>query len=235
MNKFKGKYRIKAHYDLNTNQFCRDESGKLEYNDDYIACAKSMATEIYHYGGKTLKCYVESVARGHNYLKQMYQDFVDSDLSIFEDENGFDYEKMYEALVGKGYIEDVLETDAEIEFKFHVKHIEYVCKMCKALTSGVNISPYSVKNLPKEDKIKYKSYKPTDKEQYDKMGEIIKEWIYAQNVGIGKGYKLFYSKFGKYVDLDIETLISEERLKGMHIIDKHGYTKKAIEWLKNNM
>ena len=46
---------------------------------------------------------------------------------------------------------DYLETDEEAEFKFKPKDIEQIATLLKAKTSGANISPFSVKNLPKAD------------------------------------------------------------------------------------
>ena len=48
---------------------------------------------------------------------------------------------------------DYDETDEEVLFNFLASDIEPVAKIMKARTSGVDISPFSIKNLPKNKSV----------------------------------------------------------------------------------
>ena len=140
--KYKGKYRLMAEIDQNTNDFPRDETGKIEENDVYIQCSKNC--KVYHYGKSVLVAYIPSLGRGHNIL-----------LSIAKDKLGIkdriDYEELYRKLEKENTVFDIVENDSEIEFKFNAKNIEYIMQYLNPKTSGCNISPFSARNFPKSD------------------------------------------------------------------------------------
>lgn len=48
---------------------------------------------------------------------------------------------------------DYFENDSEVEFRFKSKYIDEVATLLKARTTGAGISPFSVKNLPKNKNI----------------------------------------------------------------------------------
>lgn len=52
--KYKGQFRVKANYDLSTNDFPRDELGNIDssFDDFYIPCASG--GKIRHYGQNVL-------------------------------------------------------------------------------------------------------------------------------------------------------------------------------------
>lgn len=130
--KFKGKYRILPEICLDTNDFPRDEYGNID--DDtglYIKC--SYGNKISFYGLNdsrrgVLLAYIPSLGRGRNIKKALKKQKIDF----------FDYD----------------ESAAEVVFKFLASDIEPVAELMKASTSGVNISPFSNRNLPKNDDIK---------------------------------------------------------------------------------
>lgn len=127
--KYKGKYRILPTLDLEYHDLPRDPiSGDVSQEDVelYIAC--QYGNRIIEYGKELngriiLLAYIPSRGRGRNIKKTM-------------DEQGIPYT-------------DYLETDEEAEFKFKPKDIEPIATLLKAKTSGANISPFSVRNLPK--------------------------------------------------------------------------------------
>ena len=139
--KFKGKYRLKTAIDKITNDFPRDENGMLEQNDIYIDCMGG--SQITHYGRSTLMAYIPSLGRGHNILIA-----IAKELNIPEDRN---YEVLYSNLEKEGTIKDIHDTDGEVEFKFDAKNIDLIAKHLKPRTSGAGISPFSTKNLPKQN------------------------------------------------------------------------------------
>lgn len=140
--KYKGKYRLMAEIDQNTNDFPRDETGKIEENDVYIQCSKNC--KVYHYGKSVLVAYIPSLGRGHNILLSIAKD----KLGI---EDRIDYEELYRKLEKENTVFDIVENDSEIEFKFNAKNIEYIMQYLNPKTSGCNISPFSTRNLPKSD------------------------------------------------------------------------------------
>lgn len=129
--KYKGIYRVLPVLDLEYHDLPRDPiSGDVSQEDVelYIACQNG--SKIIEYGKESngrviLLAYIPSKGRGRNIKKAM-------------DEQGISYT-------------DYLETDEEAEFKFKPKDIEQIATLLKAKTSGANISPFSVKNLPRAD------------------------------------------------------------------------------------
>lgn len=124
--KYKGTYRLKSAYDLRTNQFPRKLNGTFEDIDMYIDAKNGV--RIYHYGGRILECYIPSIKRGHNIIKEIQSD------------------------LGNEVIFNIVETDVEILFRFNSKDMELLESYLKPKTSGANISPYSSRNLPQNKK-----------------------------------------------------------------------------------
>ena len=138
--RYKGKYRIKANIDKETNDYPRNEQGNIETDDLYIKCAHG--NQIYHYGHSTLIGYIPSIGRGHNILRAMGEELLGVSKEV-------SYEELYEKLEREGTIKNIAENDKEIEFSFNSSNIEFVAKYLKPNTSGANISPFSTRNLPK--------------------------------------------------------------------------------------
>lgn len=137
MTHYKGKYRLKAPYDLKTKMFPREENGSLADNDVYIDCINNI--QIFSYGHGILNCYIPSLIRGHNILKAIKQE------------------------LGNDIVLHTEETDSEVLFRFHAKNMEKLEKYLKPKTSAADRSPFSAKNLPKtnysipdEDLVDYK-------------------------------------------------------------------------------
>jgi hypothetical protein len=207
--KWKGQYRLKAPYDLRTNDFPRDEKGNYADNDIYIDCKHG--NQIYHYGGKELVAYITSLGRGRNIVRKLKEE-------------------------GKSdTILKVIESDEEVLIHFHVKDIELFADLLGARTSGAGISPFSVKNLP-SDKPKLNKYEvPAEyKEQYDKMISLLKEWVTKQGLGLGKAYEKFYKDFGKSIKVDLVVESNKTNYKVVHIICQKGLINDAVNWLSKN-
>ena len=73
---YKGKYRVKAHYDLSTNDFVRDADGELDdsFGDFYLSGRSGI--EIHHGVGSELACYVPKLQLGNNILKSYYEKMI---------------------------------------------------------------------------------------------------------------------------------------------------------------
>lgn len=196
IDKFKGKYRLRAPYDLFTNQFPRDLNGTFSDNDIYIDCGNGI--QIFYFGHGVLKAYIPSLGRGRNIIKTIYSDFVkpieDSDyFTVIEREkdgetittNSFNYEALYKDNELNKIINNIVETDEEVLFKFKWDMMEKFEKYFKPKTSAASRSPFSSKNLPKanynipeEDVIKYKEISSKlPKEDALKIGFITKDYI----------------------------------------------------------
>ncbi len=132
MMKFKGTYRVLPELDQVTNDFPRNVKGEIAdgYDDLYIPCRNG--ARIYAYGHYPdskitmwLTAYIPSILKGRMTLKAL-------------DEMGVE-------------VRDKIENDEEVSFNFRAKYIKEVAQMLHAMTSGKNISPFSVKNLPKSN------------------------------------------------------------------------------------
>lgn len=127
MMKYKGTYRVLAELDQQTNDVPRDANGNVSEDVElYIDC--QYGNKITEWGHDTngrmlLSAYIPSIGRGRNIKKAM-------------DTKGIPYM-------------DYGESSVEVWFTFRAKDITEVATMLKAKTSGANISPFSVKNLPK--------------------------------------------------------------------------------------
>lgn len=123
-DKFKGKYRLKAPYSLDTNDFPKKLNGTYEDIDVYIDCQHG--NKVFHYGRQVLQCYIPSIIRGHNIIKAIKE-------------------------INPDMIFDIEETDSEVLFKFKFKDSDSIIPLLKPKISSANRSPFSVKNLPKTD------------------------------------------------------------------------------------
>lgn len=122
ISKFKGIYRLKVPYNLQTNDFNRKLNGTLEDIDVYIDCQHG--NKVTYYGNSILQAYIPSIIRGHNIIKEIQK--IDS-----------------------SFIFDIEETDEEVLFKFKYINSDKIIPLLKPKTLGANISPFSSKNLPK--------------------------------------------------------------------------------------
>lgn len=167
-NKYKGKYRVLADYDLETNDFPRDEQGNIDsdFNDFYINGKKGV--QIRHAGRDNLGCWAFGTGIGNNLLKAIYQ-------KEFNKEPPKMMSTIEKHLLDSNIITDITHYDGEMLFIFKAEHLDDWAKIFKLKTSGANISPLSNKNLPKstyiikeEDEAKYKKLFPNNMDKMQK-------------------------------------------------------------------
>jgi len=239
---FKGTYRIKAHYDQNTNDWVRDPNGELDdsFGDFYIDCRNGI--EIKHGVGNILSCYIPSKPRGMNILRQIFLDKVNvNDKKV----NDIDY--VAEKLVEKEILLDIDVLDFEVYFTFKTSLIDYIAKLVGAKTSGANIGALSVKNLPKN----HYEIPKSDLDQYEKLikllptrtmerqgknGETIKATMPDAVIikGIMKGFELVIKKAkGKNYDLNTEQ--RKRGLRGREFIHSIGMWNEFIKYVTNEV
>jgi hypothetical protein len=238
-SKYKNKFRVKADYDLSTNDFPRDELGNIDssFDDFYIPCASK--GKIRHYEQNILLYYCTSIGRFRNILKQIYEDKVGS-LEKFKTYNKpnkegkvthvFDIESMYSELIDKGIIFYICEYEEEGEFRFKADLMDYIASLVKPSTSGSSISPLSIKNLPSK---KY----DIPKEELDKYKEITKNIDKSNAIILSQLVKKFddiiQKKKGKDYDIKYERRLS--CLKGKEFIHSIGLFDDYLIFLKENL
>ena len=225
-------YRVRADFDLSTNDYIRDENGNLDSTfDDYYIKIKS--GKIRHYQGKELLAYIQSTGRFRNILKKVYIDKL-GDIEKFKiSKTQFDLESMYEELIKNGIITYVDEMEGEGEFRFHVKDMEYFATILEAETLAPQTSPFSVKNLPKENLKKY----DIPNEELSLYKEIIatipKNEMY-KIMQINKRFNdIITVKKGKKYDIKAEQKLA--MLKGKEFYHHIGFWNEYIEFLRKSL
>lgn len=166
LDNYIGKYRVKAHYDLDTNDFPRDKNGAIydTFADFYLDCYGDV--EIKHVcpeprkRNHELACYVPNVKRGKHILKMILRDNGIKCGRITDDD------KLSTMVMKKTDLFTEVEfTDEELWFSFKPENLEYMGKFIRIKTSGANISPLSSKNLPKVQPVLPKE----EKQRYQKI------------------------------------------------------------------
>ncbi len=238
MLKYKGQFRIKADYDLGTNDFVRDENGKLDssFDDFYIPCDKS--GKIRHYQKKILYYYCPSIGRFKNILKSIYDKYIQNvytlqtttTLPSGKTKTTFDYDTMFKELLNTGTLEFINDFEEEGEFGFKTEQMEYIASLVGAKTSGANISPFSTKNLPS---IKY----TIPSEEMAKYKEIIGN-IDKKNMNLISKFttdfdKIIQNKMGKKHNLSYERKLS--CLGNKEFIHYIGLFSEYLDFLKTNV
>ena len=161
---YKGKYRVLADYDIETNDFPRDEQGNIDedFNDFYIPGKKNV--QIRHAGNNKLGCYVFSTTLGRNILASIYERELNKNspkkINTLADE-----------LIKKNIITEITYYDGEILFIFPASYLEQWHDIFKLKKTGANISPLSSKNLPKSQYIINKK----DEEEYNTLLKNLKK------------------------------------------------------------
>lgn len=227
--RYKGKYRLKAPIDENTNDYPRDAHGKIETDDIYIDCA--YGNQIYHYGHGVLVAYIPSIGRGHNVLMSIGTELIGKETVESLNRN---YDKLYELLLKEGTIREIRQNDGEIEFKFKAKDIELIAKYLKPKTGGAGISPFSSRNLPKpkqayvipdEDLKEYKEIiVDISRDKLVILSQITKSFL--NNIVAKKPY---------YKTVDVKADMKKKMLKGKEYIHSIGLWNEYIKYLSKKL
>ncbi len=148
LEKYKGIYRVKAFYDLNTNDYPRILKGDTmvidpSFDDLYIPCKSK--NYIMHHQGNILVGIISTVSKGHNIIRQLFEDKYGENSS-----SGISYRSLYNQLIKDDIILKVEETDKEILIYFSDNVIKKIAEFLKPQVNGAGISIFSTKNLPKQ-------------------------------------------------------------------------------------
>lgn len=244
--KYKGTYRLRVPIDSKTNMFPREYNGQFADADVYIDCVNNV--QIFHYGRGVLEAYIPSLQSGRTMLKFIYRDLINKDntetnISEYEvTRNGetiqvkketitiLDKEVFKNDIDKSNLILNIEETDEEVLFKFHSKHMEQLEPYLKPKTNGADRSPFSTKNLPKlnyiipdEDLAMYKS--------------IIEKIPKNQLIGIVHITNAFLQSLVTKKNSwdDIKTDMSLKCLKGKEYIHSIGKWNEYIKYLQENL
>ena len=154
-----------------------------------------------------LQAYIPSIIRGHNIIKYI-QDNYSGDI-----------------------ICNIEETDSEILFKFNVKNADKIIPLLKPKTSGVNISPFSSKNLPKN-----KDYEIPDEElslYKSIVSKIPQERILTLTHTTQNFIKSLITKNNTWEDIKAD--MSLIGLKSKEYIHSRGKWNDYIKYLEENI
>lgn len=202
--RYKGKYRLRTPIDKTTNMFPREYNGQFADNDVYIDCANKIT--VSSYGRGILEVYIPSIGRGRNIIKAIKEE------------------------IGDNIILNIVETDEEIIFKFHAKHMEQLEKYLKPKTLGADISPFSSRNLRKS---KY-SIPDKDLNAYkDIVSKIPQNELISLVHTTNKFLEIYSKKNMKGVDVKADMAL--RGIKGKEYIHSIGAWDKYIEYLRKNI
>lgn len=244
--KYKGTYRLRAPIDPKTKMFPREYNGQFADADVYIDCANNV--QVFHYGRSVLEAYIPSLQSGRTMLKFIYRDLINKDNT---ETNISEYEvtrKGETTLVRKetitilneevfkddieksNLILNIEETDSEVLFRFHSKHMEQLEPYLKPKTSGADISPFSSRNLPKT---KY-TIPDADLNAYK---EIVSKIPQNELISLVHTTKKFIEAYAKknLKGVDIKADMALKGIKGKDYIHSIGAWDKYIEYLKKNI
>lgn len=210
-----GKYRVKARYDLETEDFPRDENGFIdeEYDEQYIPCRRGEIRHTYRNvrGKDILVWYCDAVKTGHNVYKELIEKYPEVEWEV-DEELGFD-------------------NSYDVMIYFEASEIDKIASVVGARKNGASIKPYSIKNLPK---VPY-TIPETDLNQYNKCIETfgfvehIEKVHFLQEVN-----KAFASKYDA-THKEKTNFITKQRnskLKFKEYVHSVGLWKEYIDFLK---
>lgn len=200
LQKYKGKYRVKAFYDLSTNDYPRLKDGNINpsFDDLYIPCQKNIY--VMHYQRDVLMCICPTSKRGRNTLRKIYETYISKDVP-----DNFDL--IMQKLTDEDIIINIEETDKEFIFYFKDANMDKVSKVIKPIANGADIPPFSPKNLPKtkytiptSDLAIYKDLTAS----YDNklaLGRMNQEFLQVQQSKLKKGDNTDYKANMKLVGI----------------------------------
>lgn len=124
--KYVGTYRVKSEYDYGTEDFPRDELGKIDstFEDLYIPCKLGIIKHTYIGNDILVNCFYNKIKTGINTFERIQKKYPKLDIE-FE------------------------ESSPDAFIYFHANDLKYIANIIKPSTTGKSIDPFSKKNLPK--------------------------------------------------------------------------------------
>jgi hypothetical protein len=238
LRKYEKVFRVYANYNQATNDFIRDDNGKLDnsFEDFYIKCDSNC--KIRQYQKDVLLFYCPTLGRFRNILKMVYEDKIGNanllQVSTISDKGieriTFNIEAMYKKLLDKGILVYIDEMDFEGEFGFKTEDMKYIAELVGAKTSGANISPFSTRNLPSK---KYDI--PTeDLSKYKEIINVLEKNELVKVAHITTHFDdVIQAKKGKLYDINAKRKLS--CLNGKEFIHSIGLFDEYLKFLKQGI
>lgn len=196
---------MKCEWDQSSNMFSRKLDGTFEDIDVYIDCQHNI--RVFSLGQGILQAYIPSKGRGRNIVRAVKEK------------------------LGENVLTNIKESDSEVFFNFHAKHMNDLEPFLKPKTSGANISPFSSKNLPKN-----KSYKIPDEDQAEY--KIIVEKLGNSNIiALTHTTNAYIKSLINKKDTwdDIKADMAKKGLSGKTYIHSIGKWKEYISYLNKEL
>lgn len=247
LSKYVGKYRVIAEIDRSTNDFCRDEYGNLENDQDiWIKCASNI--KVFYHGKGYLEIYIPSLGKGRNIIKTIYQRYINSantqtNQVLTTTKNGKEYIKenieiLNNALFSKDletteFVKNYTETDEEVTFLIKDKNFNNIVDIIKPLTNGAGISPFSTKNLPK-----CKTVLTNDQmKEYRKITDTIPKEDKLKVSYINNRFMsdILCKKLGLNMKTDVKPEMKKKCMKALDYISYKGVWNEYIVFLENEI
>lgn len=220
LKKYVGTYRVKAHYDSETNDFPRDYEGNVDSNFDdyYISCQRG--GEIKHIS------YTSNLAYYNDKISVVYKILKD----LIHHELGIDVATRTDVDRHKDALKLVYNIDLGDDgwFEFKAESLPAIAKYLKPHTNGSNIPPLSPKNLPKA---KYE-IPVADLNKYKKLVNAISDEMVVKMRTINE----LNGKFKKEALGD--DFLKEQRkamLGFREFVHSKGLWDKYLEFIKENI
>lgn len=226
-DKYKNVYRVKAFYDLKTNDYPRLKDGELNntFDDLYIPCASKCY--IMHHEQNILMAIIPSKTKGNNIIKNIFEDMYGENTST-----GMTFEELYKEVIKLGNIIKIEDCDlyqinkngkihniGEMIIYFKNEYMPVMAKILKVQTSGASISPFSVKNLPKTKYI----IPEKDKSDYDNIVSKLNNKLSIKN---------YNNEFLEEVNSNYKADMKLAGLKGKEYIHSIGKWSEYLDYLK---
>lgn len=217
LEKYKGTYRVKAFYDLKTNDYpriCKNGMDMIDpsFDDLYIPCKSK--NYIMHYQGSILMAVVSTVSKGHNIIKQLYEDKYGESTST-----GIAYDDLYNQLIKENIIIKVEETDKEMLIYFSDIYMKKFAEFFKPQVNGAKSSVFSTRNLPKQKYI----IPDEDLQQYKNIICKLENKLDVRR---------YNSEFLDSLEIDYKKEMKLIGLKGKEYIHYINMWEKYLEFLK---
>ena len=201
--KYVGTYRVLAEYDRGTNDWVRDEFGKLDSSfDDFFIPLKNGYGRIVHYDKDILMVYIVGGRKAQDVLRQVKEDNHLKDL------------------VSGGLATKIIELDGEIVIYIHEKDLPKYLPYINPSTYGAKIKPFDSKNLPKPNKIPRNELKVLEELRQKVSANGGYKWANLTRKFIFSNFKIDYIKLRK------------TGLNYCNFIYQNGMWEKYLEFLR---
>ena len=206
LEKYTGKYRVLPYYDIELENFPRNEDGSIDdsFDDLYIPCRKGIITHSYDDFDQLVFCVYD---KRPSVAKSIYEDILKK------------YPNIDVKLVNEG-------NDSYIYF--YDKDINKVANIVKPKTSGAKIKWDDNRNLPK---IEYE----IPQEDLDKFNKVISKLSKTEKMRFSKTCNSAFLDSITTKKYDAKLEMKKSRLAAKEFIHREGLWDKYIRFAKKHL